>query len=1016
MRSLGLKDDEIKNFANPEHWLGYFPPLAKEDLSQMGLKVDWRRSFITTDANPYYDSFVRWQFLKLKEKNRIQFGKRYTIFSPKDGQPCMDHDRSSGEGVGPQEYTLIKLKAVKPYPEKLKSLSGRDVFLVAATLRAETMYGQTNCWLKPDMKYVVFESVKDGVLVCTMRAARNLSYQGYTAVDGKVNVIMEVTGQDLMGMGLKAPLSGFDVVYTLPMLTIKPNKGTGVVTSVPSDSPDDFAAFRDMKKKQAFREKYGIKDEMVLPFDPVPIIDIAGIGNLAAVTIVEQMKIQSQNDRVKLEEAHNLVYMKGFYEGVMAIGKYKGTSVQEAKKLVQQDLIKSGEAIIYMEPEKEVISRSADECVVALCDQWYLNYGDKDWKNTVKESLTHVETYSEEVRKNFEATLDWLHEHACSRSYGLGTKLPWDPQYLIESLSDSTIYMAYYTVAHLLQGGTFDGSAGSPVGIKPEQMTPEVWDFIFLNAKFPKTTIPKNVLENLKKEFEFWYPVDLRVSGKDLVPNHLTYFLYNHCGIWPNDKSKWPQSIRANGHLLLNSEKMSKSTGNFLTLRDAIGKFSADGMRFALATAGDHIEDANFVEKMADAGLLRLYAYLEWVKEILETKETLRIGPTNSYHDRVFESEINKCIIECQDNYEKMLYSAACRIGFFEFQASRDRYRELSINGMHRDLVIRFIEVQTLLLSPVCPHLCEYIWELLNKNESIMNARWPTAGKVDEILLQSAQYLSDAAHEFRLRKSKSMQVKGKKGAVQKVEKPTHCTIWIAKTYPPWQATVLTTLKSLYQGNNNVLPDMKVIAQEWKNKPDLKKHMKRVMPFVQTIRESLEKKGIKALNLMLGFSEKEVLETNREYLQNTLEVEGISVRFSEEGDEKNKEECCPGEPFIVFRAEPSVPVMFINSQPHNGHFQLTVPIRQDDTVDKIVTKIRHLDKSIKDTPVRMLRYEDPVAGPRKMPVFEQPELGKVDISQTAAFSINTELRTVSLMENGKSVQLGDTLVYMVTKHS
>lgn len=48
-------------------------------------------------------------------------------------------------------------------------------------------------------------------------------------------------------------------------------------------------------------------------------------------------------------------------------------------------------------------------------------------------------------------TLGWLNQWACSRTYGLGTRLPWDPTYLIESLSDSTIYMAYYTVAHLLQ-------------------------------------------------------------------------------------------------------------------------------------------------------------------------------------------------------------------------------------------------------------------------------------------------------------------------------------------------------------------------------------------------------------------------------------------------------------------------------------------------------------------------------------------------------------------------------------
>lgn len=625
MKSLGLTDEEIFRFKETDYWLEYFPPLAVQDLKSIGLHVDWRRSFITTDANPFYDSFVRWQFLRLKELNKVQYGKRYTIFCIKDGQPCMDHDRSTGEGVGPQEYTLIKMKIIGPFPKTLADLSGRNVFLVAATLRPETMYGQTNCWVRPDMKYIAFETASREIYISTYRSARNMSYQGFTKVEGKIDIVRELKGEDLLGVALKAPLTSLEKIYALPMLTIKDDKGTGVVTSVPSDSPDDYAALVDLKKKQPLREKYGIADHMVLPFEPIPIIDVPDFGNLSAVTVYDRLKIQSQNDKEKLLEAKEMVYLKGFYDGVLLVGEFRGKKIMDVKKVLQKSLVDKNEAVVYYEPEKTIISRSGDECVVALCDQWFLDYGEARWKSLAEKSLEKMNTYHEEVRRNFSACLDWLHEHACSRTYGLGTRLPWDEQWLIESLSDSTIYMAYYTVAHLIQGGSFKGDKPNRLGIKPEQMTPDVWDYIFFkNAKFPKTTVKRESLDLMKREFEYWYPVDLRVSGKDLVQNHLTYFIYNHCAIWEKDDTKWPRGIRANGHLMLNSMKMSKSEGNFLTLSEAVQKFSADGMRLCLADAGDSVEDANFVETMADAGILRLYTFIEWVKEVLSTEEKLR--------------------------------------------------------------------------------------------------------------------------------------------------------------------------------------------------------------------------------------------------------------------------------------------------------------------------------------------------------------------------------------------------------
>jgi leucyl-tRNA synthetase len=105
--------------------------------------------FITTKANPYYDTFVRWQMNKLHKLDKMKFAKRHTIYSPKDGQPCMDHDRQEGEGLGLEKYTGIKMEVLEWSPAaKIMvdgKVGGRKVFLVAATLRPETMYVSHNC-------------------------------------------------------------------------------------------------------------------------------------------------------------------------------------------------------------------------------------------------------------------------------------------------------------------------------------------------------------------------------------------------------------------------------------------------------------------------------------------------------------------------------------------------------------------------------------------------------------------------------------------------------------------------------------------------------------------------------------------------------------------------------------------------------------------------------------------------------------------------------------------------------
>lgn len=102
-------------------------------------------------------------------------------------------------------------------------------------------------------------------------------------------------------------------------------QGTGVVTSVPSDSPDDFITLTDLVKKPAY---YNVDPSWVAPFlPPIEIIETPEYGSLAAVKACDIFKIRSPKDKVQLAQAKEAVYKLGFYGGTMLIGKYKGKLV-----------------------------------------------------------------------------------------------------------------------------------------------------------------------------------------------------------------------------------------------------------------------------------------------------------------------------------------------------------------------------------------------------------------------------------------------------------------------------------------------------------------------------------------------------------------------------------------------------------------------------------------------------------------------------------------------------------------
>jgi len=564
------------------------------------------------------------------------------------------------------------------------------------------------------------------------------------------------------------------------------------------------------------------------------------------------------------------------------------------------------------------MSRSGDECVVALTDQWYLTYGESEWKKLAEECLANMSLYSDETRHGFEHTLGWLNQWACSRSFGLGTRIPWDEQFLVESLSDSTIYMAYYTIAHYLQNGDMYGSSESI--IKPQQLTDDVWDYIFCDGPYPKLTdISSSLLNKMKREFEYWYPFDLRVSGKDLIQNHLTFSIYNHTAIMA--KHHWPRGFRCNGHIMLNSEKMSKSTGNFRTLREAIEEFSADATRFSLADAGDGVDDANFVFETANAAILRLTKEIAWYEDNLAAESSMKTGPPSTYSDRVFANEINIAIKTTEQNYSNYMFREALKTGFYDLQAARDEYRfSCGVGGYNRDLVWRFMDVQTRLLAPICPHYAEFIWrELLKKDGFVVNAGLPTADTPDLTLKSANKYLQDSIVMMRklLQKQLSGSKKGnKKGppVASLTENKVTGLVYVNEQFDGWKAECLSILQNKFNRDTRTFaPDSEISEALQQSSVGQSSNFKQIqklcMPFLRFKKEEAISIGAQALDLRLPFGEIEVLKENLDLIKRQIGLEDVEILSAADADSLakagkfstllNQNPPSPGSPTAIF---------------------------------------------------------------------------------------------------------------------
>jgi leucyl-tRNA synthetase len=839
MRDTGFSDSEIGKFSKPEYWIDFFAPVFEKEYKMLGLGIDWRRTFYTTALNPHYNKFIEWQFRKLKEKNYVIKGKFPVVWDPIQKIAVGDHDRVEGEGETPQEFCLFKFKLE----------DGR--YIVTATLRPDTSLGITNVYVNPEEKYVEAK-VNTEKWIIGKPVIKKLEMQEFG-----IEIIKEIEGISLVGKDVET-FSG-NKIPVLPASFLDINYGTGMVHSVPSDSADDLIALRNLQSDEKTLSKYNLDPEKIKSIKPIPIFDTPEIGNIPAEYFLNKYQVESQNERDKLENIKKELYTLTFnqakfnekYEKAFSIN-LKGKLVKDGQETIKRELLKSGAIHIFYELTGKVVSRALSECCVKIVnDQWFIDYNNPEWKNLAHKALDRIKLYPEKSRQQFNYVIDWLHEWACTREEGLGTRLPWDNKWLIESLSDSTVYMAYYTISHLIKD--------API----EAVNDELFEYIF-TGKGDKPNVPN--IDEMRQSFEYYYPVDFRNSGKDLIQNHLTFYIFNHVAIF--EESNWPAGIGVNGWVTVDGKKMSKSLGNVIPIHDIVRNFGADIGRITILNGGEELDDPNWDSEFAKSFKGKIENFYEFA--ISNYKKHSRIEKLQV--DLWFESELNRIIKDATNAMESTKFRTAIQIIFFELQNLIKRYSARTKENFHSEIIDKYISTQLILLSPFIPHMTEEIWNKIGEKGFISLAPWPIAdeSKIDDKLSIKENYIDTISSDI-----KTVQ---KLAKLEKIEK---ITIVLSQS---WKYKLFRILDSEFKAGNRDFKSIlsKILSTELKT---LGQEITKMLP-------NLLNKGI------IDLPKEEELKLLSESLGLLEEDFSAKITVLEESDLPKAKQAMPGKPAII----------------------------------------------------------------------------------------------------------------------
>lgn len=839
--TYNVPEDVLESFETPMDYAEYFIENSyKPNMENLGFSVDWRREFTTNDD--HYQRFIEWQYRRLREKGLVKKGMHPTKYCLNDQNPVTTHDLLEGEDLERQDYSLVKFES-------------EDLVFPTATLRPETVYGVTHVMVDPSGGYVVAE-VDGEKWVVSEEAAEKLDHH-----DREVEILRESTGEEFIGQELVNPVTG-EKVPMLPADFVGTDSGSGVVMSVPAHAPYDWISLQDLKESPDSLEQYGVDPERVKGIEPKVIINIEGYDDIPAKQACEEHGVESQEDGEALEDATEEVYEKEFHSGTLNSNcqDFAGERVQDVKDRLIEQFEAAGRFDSMYDFSGEVKCRCGGKVIVSMQESWFIEYGDKGWKDRVHSMLDGMNIIPEDTREEYRHTIDWLESWPCIRNFGLGTELPFDREFVVEPLSDSTIYMAFYTIKHIIED------------VDPESLEPEFFDYVFNEegsaAEVAESTgIERETVEQARESFDYWYPLDWRTSANELVQNHLTFFMFHHEALF--EEKYRPEGIATWGMVQLEGESMSSSKGHVVLPDNAIKKYGADTVRFLLFAGVEPWQDFDWrkdeVVQYRDK-LKRFYnRSLEVYGEGVEREETNL--------DRYALSRLQKIIENTTEALEEFQTRKAGLNAFFELNSLVNDYRKKA-DELNSDVVEELVETQVKLMAPFTPHVCEELWEELGKDRFVSSEEWPSPDRemIDEEVEKAQQLVNKTVDDIR-------------ELSDLVEDYDDIKIIVADD---WKRELFVELKEIVEERPEFSEAMQELVE------DRERHADTIKGYLENY---LDQPGELPEEVFPKEREIEILEENWAFIEQEFDASVTVEEESESGEEKASR-AEPGRPAIV----------------------------------------------------------------------------------------------------------------------